>query len=284
MALLDIEGLSKRFGGLDALREVTFAVHQEQIKALIGPNGAGKTTLFNVVSGSYTPDSGRVVFSGVDVGGRPPHRICRLGVGRTFQHSLVFDDMTVLENVTIGRHSRTKAGVLAAALSLPRHRREERETFKMAEEALRRVGLEHRSGDAACNLPMGERHLLEIARALATEPKLLLLDEPAAGLNDEETARLAETVRRIRAEGVTVLLVEHDMSFVMEVSDEVVVLDYGRKIAEGPPLMIMNDEEVIKAYLGEELDIEAGDAPATAHRSNAVPKAAQKQEEKETFS
>jgi branched-chain amino acid transport system ATP-binding protein len=165
----------------------------------------------------------------------------------------VFDDMTVVENVTVGRHCRSRAGVMSSVLSLPRHRREEGEAFKVAGESLRRVGLEHKAEELAGNLPMGERHLLEIARALSTEPKLLLLDEPAAGLNDEETARLAETVRRIRSEGVTVLLVEHDMSFVMEVSDEVVVLDYGRKIAEGPPLMIMDNDEVIKAYLGEEL-------------------------------
>jgi branched-chain amino acid transport system ATP-binding protein len=251
--LLTIENVSKSFGGLDALKEVTFAVNQDQIKALIGPNGAGKTTLFNLVSGSYRPTSGRVVFSEVEVSDKPPHAICRLGLGRTFQHSLVFDDMTVVENVTVGRHCRSKAGVLSAALSLPRHRREEKEAFKVAGESLRRVGLDHKADELAGNLPMGERHLLELARALSTEPKLLLLDEPAAGLNDEETARLAQTVRRIRSEGVTVLLVEHDMSFVMEISDEVVVLDYGRKIAEGPPLMIMDNEEVIKAYLGEEL-------------------------------
>jgi branched-chain amino acid transport system ATP-binding protein len=251
--LLIIENVSKSFGGLDAHKDVNFAVHQGQIKALIGPNGAGKTTLFNLVSGSYQPSAGRVVFSGVDVSGKAPHRICRLGLGRTFQHSLVFDDMTVLENVTVGRHCRSKAGVLSAALSLSRHRSEEREAFKVSRESLRRVALDHKAGELAGNLPMGERHLLEIARALATEPKLLLLDEPAAGLNEEETARLAETVRRIRSEGVTVLLVEHDMGFVMEISDEVVVLDYGRKIAEGSPLMIMDNDEVIKAYLGEEL-------------------------------
>jgi branched-chain amino acid transport system ATP-binding protein len=228
-------------------------VYRDQIKALIGPNGAGKTTLFNIISGSYRPSEGRVVFADVDVAGQAPHRICRLGIGRTFQHSLVFDDMSVVENVAVGRYPRTKAGVLAAVLTLPRHRREVAETFKAAHEALRRVGLDHVADEPAENLPMGERHLLEIARALASEPHLLLLDEPAAGLNDDETQRLADTVRKIRDEGVTVLLVEHDMTFVMDISDEVVVLDYGRKIAEGPPLMIQNNEEVIKAYLGEEL-------------------------------
>ncbi len=254
MALLSIENVSKSFGGLDALTDVNFAVHQGQIKALIGPNGAGKTTLFNLISGSYKPTSGRVVFSGIEVSGKAPHRICRLGLGRTFQHSLVFDDMSLLENVAVGRHSRSRAGVLSAALTLRSHRREERETFRVSGESLRRVALDHKADELAGNLPMGERHLLEIARALATEPRLLLLDEPAAGLNQEETVRLAETVRRVRSEGVTVLLVEHDMSFVMEISDEVVVLDYGRKIAEGPPIMIMDNDEVIKAYLGEALE------------------------------
>ncbi len=253
MALLRIEEVSKRFGGLDALQEVTFSVYEGQIKALIGPNGAGKTTLFNLISGSYRPTQGRVVFDGIELTGKAPHSICRLGVARTFQHSLVFDDMSLVENVVVGRHSRTRAGVLSAALTFPRHRAEEREAFKAAHEVLRRLGLDDRADELAGNMPMGERHLLEMARALAAEPRLLLLDEPAAGLNDEETARLAETVRRIRADGVTVLLVEHDMAFVMDISDEVVVLDYGRKIAEGPPLMIMENEEVIKAYLGEEL-------------------------------
>jgi branched-chain amino acid transport system ATP-binding protein len=253
MPLLKIESVSKRFGGLDALREVSFSVHEGQIKALIGPNGAGKTTLFDIACGASRPTEGRVLFAGVDVGKKRSHHMCRMGLGRTFQHSLVFDDMPVLENVAVGRYSRTKAGLLSAALGLPLHRREERETLKAAHEALRRVGLDHRAKELAENLPMGERHLLEIARALAAEPRLLLLDEPAAGLNDDETGRLAETVRKIRDEGVTVLLVEHDMTFVMDISDEVVVLDYGRKIAEGPPLMVQDNEEVIKAYLGEEL-------------------------------
>jgi ABC-type branched-subunit amino acid transport system ATPase component len=252
--LLSVQNVSKRFGGLDALREVTFAVNRAQIKALIGPNGAGKTTLFNIVSGSYRPSQGTVLFDDADISRKAPHRICRMGVGRTFQHSLVFDNMSVVENVAVGRYSRTKAGLLSGGLTLRRHRREEAETIKAAHEALRRVGLDHLAGEPAENLPMGERHLLEIARALASGPQLLLLDEPAAGLNDDETMRLAETVRKIRDEGVTVLLVEHHMNFVMEISDEVVVLDYGRKIAEGPPLMIQNNEEVIKAYLGEELE------------------------------
>lgn len=253
-SVLTIKEINKSFGGLKAVDSLSIELKQGEILGLIGPNGAGKTTLFNLVSGSYRPTSGRVLFDGVELTGKPPHAICRLGVARTFQHSLVFDDMTLVENVLVGRHSRTRAGVLSAALSLPRHRSEEREALKAAHEVLRRVGLGERAEEPAGNMPMGERHLLEIARALAAEPRLLLLDEPAAGLNDEETARLAETVRRIRADGVTVLLVEHHMTFVMDISDEVVVLDYGRKIAEGPPLMIMENEEVIKAYLGEELN------------------------------
>ncbi len=253
MPLLKLDRVSKRFGGLDALKDVTFSVHDRQIKALIGPNGAGKTTLFNIVSGAYRPTQGHVYLDDVNVSGRSPHQICRMGVGRTFQQSLMFDDMTLLENVEVGRYSRTRAGVLSAVLTLPRHRREEKATARAALEALHRVGLDHKAEETAGNLPMGERHLLEMARALASEPRLLLLDEPAAGLNDEETARLGDTVRSIRSEGVTVLLVEHNMTFVMDVSDEVVVLDYGRKIAEGPPLLIQDNEEVIKAYLGEEL-------------------------------
>jgi branched-chain amino acid transport system ATP-binding protein len=253
VALLSVEAVSKSFGGVDALRDVSFSVHEGQIKALIGPNGAGKTTLFNIASGSYRPTSGRVLFADIDVAKKPSHHICRMGLGRTFQQSQMFDDMTVLENVSVGRYSRTRAGLISAALDLPLHRREERETAKVAREALRRVDLEHRCEELASNLPMGERHLVEIARALAAGPRLLLLDEPAAGLNDEETRKLAEIVSKIRDEGVTVLLVEHDMTFVMDISDEVIVLDYGKKIAEGPPLMIQENEEVIKAYLGEEL-------------------------------
>lgn len=253
MPILRVENVSKAFGGVDALRDVGFVVHEGQIKALIGPNGAGKTTLFDIASGHGRPSSGRVLFAGVDVTGNRPHRICRLGLGRTFQHSIIFDGMSVVENVAVGRYTRTRAGVYAAAVGLPLHRREERETRKVAHEVLRRVGLDERADEAAENLPMGERHLLEIARALAAGPRMLLLDEPAAGLNDEETERLAEAVKKIRDEGVTVLLVEHDMAFVMDISDEVVVLDYGRKIAEGPPFMIKDNEEVIKAYLGEEL-------------------------------
>ncbi|MHB1343895.1 MAG: ABC transporter ATP-binding protein [Thermoleophilia bacterium] len=253
MPLLRVESVSKRFGGLEALKDVSFALYEGQVKALIGPNGAGKTTLFNLISGVDTPSAGHIHFKDHDLGGLTPHQACGLGVGRTFQHSKVFDDMSVLDNVKVGRYGRSGAGLLSAFFTLPRHRREERDITQGSYEALRRVGLTDRAGELAGNLPVGDRHLLEIARSLATEPTVLLLDEPAAGLNNDETDQLAEIVRRIRDEGVTILLVEHDMGFVMNISDEVVVLDYGQRIAEGPPLMIQDDPEVIKAYLGEDL-------------------------------
>jgi branched-chain amino acid transport system ATP-binding protein len=254
MAILEVREVSKHFGGLRALKQVSFSVYEGQIKALIGPNGAGKTTLFNLCSGMDNPTSGEVVFEKRDLGKLKPHQASRLGIGRTFQHSKVFDDMTVLENVMTGRHSKGKAGIFSGFFALPRHRREEREAAEASLQALQRVGMGHKAAELAGNLPMGERHLLEIARALATEPSVLLLDEPAAGLNNDETDHLSESIQRIRAEGITILLVEHDMGFVMNISDEVVVLDYGKKIAEGPPLMIQNDPEVIRAYLGEDLD------------------------------
>lgn len=252
MALLRVDTVTRRFGGLEALKEVSFSLQERQIKALIGPNGAGKTTMFNLIAGSDRPTSGRILLRDEDITGRRAHQVCRLGVGRTFQHSLVFNDMSVLDNIRVGRYTKTRSGILPAVLRLPRYRREEKAVTEAAEHALRRAGLETKAAEPAGNLPLGERHLLEIARALAAEPSVLLLDEPAAGLNDEETDRLAGIVRQICDEGVTILLVEHDIGFVMDLSDEVVVLDYGRKIAEGPPLMIQNDEQVIKAYLGED--------------------------------
>ncbi len=253
MALLRVESVSKHFGGLEALKDVSFSLHEGQVKALIGPNGAGKTTLFNLISGIDRPTSGHVFFRDKDLGRLSPHVASRLGVGRTFQHSKVFDDMSVLDNVKVGRYARGHAGIFSAFLTMPRHRREETAVADASLRTLRRVGLGDRAHESAGNLPVGDRHLLEIARSLASEPTILLLDEPAAGLNNEETAQLAEIVRRVRDDGVTILLVEHDMGFVMDISDEVVVLDYGKKIAEGPPLMIRNDPEVIKAYLGEDL-------------------------------
>ncbi len=253
MPIMRVEDVSKNFGGLDALKRVSFTLYEGQVKALIGPNGAGKTTLFNLISGVDRPTAGHIYFRDHDLGTLRRHEAAGLGIGRTFQHSKVFDDMTVLDNVKVGRYQRGRAGIFSSFFSLRRHRNEERQVRETAFEALKRVGLEAQAGELAGNLPMGDRHLLEIARSLATEPTVLLLDEPAAGLNNDETDRLADLVRQIRDNGVTILLVEHDMGFVMDISDEVVVLDYGKKIAEGPPLMIQNDEEVIRAYLGDDL-------------------------------
>lgn len=253
MALLEVKELTKVFGGLVAVDNVSFTVSDGQIKALIGPNGAGKTTIFNLLTGIEPPAKGGITFKGKPVGGLKSHRICALGIGRTFQNTQLFGEMTVLENVMVGRHPRTKSGLLVSALKLPFTRVEEESILQKSQEILKFVGLADKASQQAKNLPHGDRHLLEIARALATEPELLLLDEPAAGLNSSETERLGETIYRIRDKGITILLVEHDMGLVMKISDEVLVLDYGKKIAEGPPLLIQEDEQVITAYLGEEM-------------------------------
>ena len=251
---LHVEDLRKSFGGVRALKGLSFTVNSGMIKAIIGPNGAGKTTLFNVITGVFPPNTGTIAFEGVSIVGRKSGEIARLGVSRTFQNVEIFGRMTVLENVMVGRHIQSRAGILSTGLRLLRMRKEERQVQESAMDYLQFVGLEHRVEELAGNLPLGEQKLLEIGRALATEPKILLLDEPAGGLNTRETEELAALIHRILDKGITVVLVEHDMNLVMDISDEIVVMNFGEKIAEGKPKEVKNDPLVIKAYLGEELD------------------------------
>jgi len=249
-ALLQVRGVSRAFGGLKAIHDVSFRVSGGSIKAIIGPNGAGKTTLFNLIAGSLLPDSGTVHYGGREITGLPPHRVAAGGICRTFQTTRLFPSMTVLENVMVGRHPRTRAGFVSGVLSLPWTWREEREIRSRAAEILASLGIGQWAAEAAGNLAFGTQRLVEIGRALATEPKLLLLDEPAAGLNIYETREMADLILRIRGWGVTVLLVEHDMSLVMDISDEILVLNYGRRLAEGTPSEVQHDPEVIRTYLG----------------------------------
>ncbi len=252
MALLEVNNLSKRFGGLQAVKDVSFSVEQGMIKAVIGPNGAGKTTLFNLVSGFLAPDAGSVAFRGRQLQGRRPHEIAAAGVSRTFQHIRLFPRMTALENVLVGRHVRSRAGFVAGMLNLPWTWQEEREVRERSLEVMDFLGIAALAAAEAGSLSYGQQRTVELARALASEPQMLLLDEPAAGLNMRETADLAKLITRVRDRGVTVLIVEHDMSLVMNISDAVVVLSYGEKIADDRPLAVQKDPHVISVYLGEE--------------------------------
>lgn len=248
--LLEVQDILVNFGGVIALNKVNLHVNEGEIAALIGPNGAGKTTVFNIATGYYTPTSGNVIVDGESVLGLRPYKIARKGLGRTFQNIRLFGDMTAVENVATAADSLNNSGLVGSLFGVPRSRRDEAASMEKAHELLKFIGLDHRALQMAKNLPYGDQRRLEIARALALNPKVLLLDEPAAGFNPQEKVELGQLIRKIRDRGFAVLLIEHDMSLVMDISDRVSVLDFGQKIAEGTPREIQNNQRVIDAYLG----------------------------------
>jgi branched-chain amino acid transport system ATP-binding protein len=250
--MLKVEGISKSFGGLAVLQDVSFSINEERIVGIIGPNGAGKTTLFNLITGIYRPTSGRVYLQGKEITDYSPERLARLGMVRTFQGIELFGRMSVLENVMVGLHTRSGSGFIASAFKLPKHLKEERRIRERAQHWLEFVGMADLKDAQASNLPFGKGRLLEIARAMALEPRIILMDEPAAGLNSRETLDLAELIRKITEGGTAIALVEHDMELVMDVCDKIVVLNIGQKLAEGTPREIQEDKRVIAAYLGED--------------------------------